>query len=124
MGYDYLNTLNGIFVSCKNEEVFTRFYNKFIGHAIDFSQLVYDKKKLFAAFYMTSELNTLGYQLNQLTEKDRHYRDFTLNDLVTAVREVIASFLFTALICPQQQVKFFQGESISKWRLRPLATSI
>ena len=34
----------------------------------------------------------LGHRLNRLSEHDRHGRDFTLNRLTHAIREVIAGF--------------------------------
>ena len=34
----------------------------------------------------------LGHRLNILSERNRHYRDFTLNSLSQAMREIIASF--------------------------------
>ncbi len=92
VGYDFLNELTGLYVYRENEKKLSEIYEKFIGHKIDFNQLMYDKKKLFAAFYMTSEVNTLGYLLDRISERDRRFRDFTLNDLITAIREVIACF--------------------------------
>ena len=41
---------------------------------------------------MSSELNVLGHQLNQLSERDRRSRDFTLNSLTRAIQEIIACF--------------------------------
>ncbi|HEY1380722.1 MAG TPA: malto-oligosyltrehalose synthase, partial [Gemmataceae bacterium] len=39
---------------------------------------------------MASEINSLAHQLERLANKNRRYRDFTLNSLVRAIREVIA----------------------------------
>lgn len=41
---------------------------------------------------MASEINVLGHQLNLLSEKNRRSRDFTLNSLTHAIREIIACF--------------------------------
>ena len=41
---------------------------------------------------MASEINALAHQLNTFSERNRHYRDFTLNSLVHAIREIIAAF--------------------------------
>jgi (1->4)-alpha-D-glucan 1-alpha-D-glucosylmutase len=41
---------------------------------------------------MASELNTLSYFLNSISEKDMHTRDFTLYSLTTAIKEVISCF--------------------------------
>ena len=41
---------------------------------------------------LASEINVLGHMLNRLSESNRWYRDFTVNALTTAVREIIACF--------------------------------
>ena len=41
---------------------------------------------------MSSEINSLGHQLSLLSEQNRRSRDFTLNSLIHAVREIIAGF--------------------------------
>jgi len=92
VGYGYLNNMNGLFVSPDAEKTLSDFYEKFSGQSIDLEELIYERKKYFAAFYMASEINMLAHQLNSLSEKNRRYRDFTLNNLTTALREVIACF--------------------------------
>lgn len=102
VGYGFLNALSGLFIDNRQEKDFQNIYRDFIGEEMDYPQLVYEKKKLFAAFYMTSELNTLGHRLNLLSEHNRCYRDFTLNDLVTALREIIACFpVYRTYITPE-----------------------
>jgi (1->4)-alpha-D-glucan 1-alpha-D-glucosylmutase len=41
---------------------------------------------------MSGEINALGHQLNVLSERNRRSRDFTLNSLIHAIREIIACF--------------------------------
>ena len=41
---------------------------------------------------MSSEINVLAHQLDRISERNRRYRDFTLNSLTDALREVIACF--------------------------------
>jgi (1->4)-alpha-D-glucan 1-alpha-D-glucosylmutase len=91
-GYDFLNLLNGIFVDQRNAKTFNDFYERFIRSKSDFEDLVYEKKKLVLLTSMSSEINTLGYRLNALSERDRHTRDYTLNSLTRAMLEVIACF--------------------------------
>jgi len=54
--------------------------------------VVYEKKKLVTQVAMSGEINTLAHYLNNISEKNRHTRDFTLNSLTRAVTEVIAFF--------------------------------
>jgi len=92
VGYDFLNALNGLFVDVKNQEAFKKLYESYIGHGIDFDELVYNKKKFFGLVPMASEINALGHRLDRISETNRNYRDFTRNDLTVAIREVIAGF--------------------------------
>jgi (1->4)-alpha-D-glucan 1-alpha-D-glucosylmutase len=59
---------------------------------MSFPEVVYEKKKLVMQVAMSSEVNTLGHYLNDLSEKNRHTRDFTLNSLTAVITEVIACF--------------------------------
>jgi len=91
-GYVFLNSVNGIFVDGENAKAFDGIYDKFIHQKTEFTELMYEKKKLVMQLAMASELNTLARYLDELSEKNRHTRDFTLNSLKSAIVEVIASF--------------------------------
>lgn len=91
-GYDFLVTLNGLFIDQDNERALTDLYARFTRTRREFSDLVYECKKLIMQVSLSSEINVLGHHLNRLSERDRHARDFTLNSLTHAIREVIASF--------------------------------
>ncbi|MFA7404694.1 MAG: malto-oligosyltrehalose synthase [Pelobacteraceae bacterium] len=91
-GYDFANQVNGVLVDTKNSKIFEALYTRFLRHRVDFQKAVYDKKKLVMQVAMSSEINTLGYYLNKISEKNRHTRDFTLNSLIKAIVEVIALF--------------------------------
>ena len=91
-GYVFLNSLNGVFVQMKNAKTFDDTYGRFIREKVSFQDILYEKKKLVMQVAMSSEVNTLGYYLNRLSEKNRHTRDFTLNSLTHAITEVIAFF--------------------------------
>jgi (1->4)-alpha-D-glucan 1-alpha-D-glucosylmutase len=91
-GYDFLPLLNGIFIDPQGERPCTETYNRFTKTAVKFADVVYDSKKLIMQVALSSELNVLAHQLDRLTENDRHSRDFTLNLLRHALREIIACF--------------------------------
>ena len=91
-GYDFLNSLNGIFVARENAEKLDRIYARFIHGEIDFEELVYQKKKQVLYTAMASEMNLLARQLNRISEGNRWTRDFTLYALRSALIEVIACF--------------------------------
>jgi (1->4)-alpha-D-glucan 1-alpha-D-glucosylmutase len=91
-GYEFLGALNGLFVDRDHATAFTRLYRKWGHHEEPFRELVYQKKYLILQVSLSSELNMLALQLDRLSEKNRYSRDFTLNSLRRALREVIACF--------------------------------
>lgn len=91
-GYVFLNSLNGIFVETTYAKIFDDIYSRFIKSRLNFQNVVYEKKKLIMEVIMSGEVNTLGHYLNLLSEKNRNTRDFTLNSLTNAIKEVIAFF--------------------------------
>jgi len=91
-GYAFLNSLNGIFIDTKNAKLFDTLYARVAGTREHYSDVVHEKKKLVMQVAMSGEINTLGHYLNDISEKNRHTRDFTLNSLTRAITEVIAYF--------------------------------
>ncbi|MDP2968232.1 MAG: malto-oligosyltrehalose synthase [Deltaproteobacteria bacterium] len=91
-GYVFLNAVNGIFIDMAKDIAFNEIYRRFLRFKVDYPELVYEKKRLIMQTSMPSEINMLGHYLNRISEKDRHTRDFTLNNLTTAIIEVIANF--------------------------------
>lgn len=91
-GYDFLAKLNGIFVNLDAAHHFTDVYTRFSHTRSDFTEVAYQCKKLIMQVSLPGELNMLAYQLNRLSEQDYHSRDFTLNSLTHALREIIACF--------------------------------
>jgi (1->4)-alpha-D-glucan 1-alpha-D-glucosylmutase len=89
-GYDFLNNLNGVFVELANHDAIDKIYRDFIGRKIDFRNLINSTKKMTMLISLASEVNSLSHQLDRISERNRHYRDFTLNSLTFAIREVIA----------------------------------
>jgi (1->4)-alpha-D-glucan 1-alpha-D-glucosylmutase len=91
-GYDFLNDVNGVFVDRGNARTFVRIFERFTRCAASFPDVVYAGKKAIMEIPMASELNVLAHALNRISERDRRTRDFTLNSLREALREVVASF--------------------------------
>ena len=91
-GYVFMNSVNGIFVDGENAKSMDTIYEKFTRARHHFTEITYEKRKLVMQVSMSSEVNTLGHYLNDISEKNRHTRDFTLNSLTIAIIEVIACF--------------------------------
>lgn len=91
-GYDFTNEVAGIFVDPAAESTVTDSYRKFLGDVLPFSEIMHRSKAQAMHLSLASEMNMLGHMLQRLAEKNRWYRDFTLNALTDAIREVIACF--------------------------------
>src|SRR5262245_6843716 len=89
-GYDFLNQVNGIFVEGANREAVDKIYRDFIGKETNFRNLINSTKKMTMLISLASEINSLSHELDRISERNRHYRDITLNSLTFAIREVIA----------------------------------
>lgn len=90
-GYDYLNLVGGLFVDAGSAETFTTIYHRFIHQRLHFEDMAVSNQRMILRMSMSSELNALGHELDRISESNRRYRDFTLNSLTLAVREVIAA---------------------------------
>lgn len=91
-GYEFLNALNGAFVDADHAGLFGRIYQRWGGPDGHFGDLVFRKKFLILQVSLSSELHMLAHQLDRLSEKNRWSRDFTLNGLRHALRDIIACF--------------------------------
>ena len=102
-GYDFLNEVNGLFVDGNNRAAFDKVYRDFIGSSVNFNSLINSTKKMIMLVSMAGEMNALAHQLDRISEKNRWYRDFTLNGLTFALREVIACLpIYRTYISPQR----------------------
>ncbi len=91
-GYDFLNSVNGLFVHRAAERALTDTYARFIDGRPRLGDVVYDAKQLIIDTSMAGEIAVLGRRLARISEKHRASRDFTTRSLTTALREIIASF--------------------------------
>jgi (1->4)-alpha-D-glucan 1-alpha-D-glucosylmutase len=91
-GYSFLNLLNGVFVDHSKEKAFQLLYRRFTKWSKPFDDLVCESKRLILQVAMSSELNVLARKLDGISEQHRWYRDFTLENLRDALREVVTTF--------------------------------
>ena len=91
-GYEFLTAVNNLFVDPAGEPRITALYREFTGQTDPIAQVVYEKKSQILSSSLSSELTALAHQLDRLARLDRRSRDFTLNGIRRALREVLASF--------------------------------
>jgi len=91
-GYDFLNTLNGVFIGARGVKTLDEIYARFIGAAPDFRETVYRSKKMVMDSLFAGEMHSLGQHLGRLAEQDRYARDLPRKELRAALIEVTACF--------------------------------
>jgi (1->4)-alpha-D-glucan 1-alpha-D-glucosylmutase len=102
-GYEFANQAVQVLVHSRGSGALRAAYEKFLGFRLDFREVVYRCKRLVSQSSMASEVNALGQLLNRISESHRWYRDFTVNALTAAVREVIACFpVYRSYLVPGQ----------------------
>jgi len=89
-GYDFLAEVNRLLTDSRQARQFDRIYEQFTAARTHFRKLANSCKKMIMLVAMAGEINALAHLLDRISEKNRRYRDFTLNSLTHAIREVIA----------------------------------
>ncbi|MFN8592537.1 MAG: malto-oligosyltrehalose synthase [Thermomicrobiales bacterium] len=92
VGYEFARIATGLFVDGANQKAFNDIALRFTGERRPFATIAYEAKDLILRTALASEANVLTRALNEISEQNRRTRDFTLNALRHAVREVIAGF--------------------------------
>lgn len=90
-GYAFLAATNGLFVNTRNDKAFTRLYSRFSGNRTSLREMTFATKMMIMRDSLAGEITTLAYELERIGERNRHYRDFTLGGIRTALREVVAA---------------------------------
>ncbi|HEX4995329.1 MAG TPA: malto-oligosyltrehalose synthase [Methylomirabilota bacterium] len=91
-GYDFLASVNGLFVDRGTSRQMTALYTRLAGAGGLLADHMYTAKRLIMQVSMASEINQLGHHLDSMSERNRLSRDFTLYSLVRVIRELVAAF--------------------------------
>ncbi|HET6725028.1 MAG TPA: malto-oligosyltrehalose synthase [Gammaproteobacteria bacterium] len=91
-GYDFMNQVNGLLIDSDGEAAMTRTYYRFVGREIDLPELIYQAKRQVIDTKLSSELHVLARDLNRIAERHWNTRDYTLESLTAALRQVVACF--------------------------------
>src|SRR5438552_2847973 len=104
-GYDFANQVMQLLLDSSAEAAITKTFHRFISHSVPFGHLLYAKKLQVMKLAMGNDVDVLGNMLDRLSERNRWYRDFTLEALSRAVREIIACFpVYRTYLAPGQLV--------------------
>lgn len=91
-GYDFLNAVNGVFVSARGIRELDGIYARLLGKKTDFADVVYRSKKMIMETQFAGEMHALGQHLGSIAEHDRYGHDLPRKELRQALIEVTACF--------------------------------
>ena len=90
-GYDFLDTLNAVFIEPDGLRQLDRFYRELTGSEESFGDMTYARKKQVIQELFAGEMRALGKRLGELSMHDRNARDFAPSELLAALTEITAS---------------------------------
>jgi (1->4)-alpha-D-glucan 1-alpha-D-glucosylmutase len=91
-GYEFAAVVNNLFVDRRNERAIDEIYRRFVRERLSYADLAYRAKKQVLHETMSGDINSLAHQLNRFSERNRHFRDFTLYSLISTLKDLIACF--------------------------------
>jgi (1->4)-alpha-D-glucan 1-alpha-D-glucosylmutase len=91
-GYEFAAAVNSLFVDARSERALDDIYRRVTRRRTAFADLSHASKKQVLHETMSGDINSLGHRLNRFSERNRHFRDFTLYSLISTLKEVIACF--------------------------------
>jgi (1->4)-alpha-D-glucan 1-alpha-D-glucosylmutase len=117
-GYEFAAAVNNLFVDRRNERALSDLYVRFIRQrrdALAFAELAYRSKKHVLHETMSGDINSLGHRLNRFSERNRHFRDFTLYNLISTLKEIIACFpVYRTYVTGRQPVSIHDRRFITE----------
>ena len=91
-GYDFLNLVNRLLVDRAGLAEIAKVYHRFTAERTDFRESSHQTRRLILRVAMSSDLLLLAHRINRISERHRRSRDFTLNSLRVALREILTCF--------------------------------
>jgi len=91
-GYDFLNTLTGLFVDPDAEDSLNATYQRFTGESRAFDAIAVAAKRQVIGANLASEFNVLTANLHNIARQSWKTRDFTLEGIRTVLTDLVAHF--------------------------------
>ncbi len=89
-GYDFMDSVNALFVDPAGLGRLTDTYHRVTGLTASYEDIVYDRKKQVVEQLFFGEMRALGAVLGQLAVADRNARDLAPSELLAALVEITA----------------------------------
>ena len=121
-GYDALNLIGSVFVNTDNMHAMDQIYRQFTGTWQSYEDIIYEAKLLILETTLASELQALSSRLKQIAERSRYARDYPLDTLKQALKEIIGHFsVYRTYITPyhlSNEDKRLVNDAVSKAKER------
>jgi (1->4)-alpha-D-glucan 1-alpha-D-glucosylmutase len=91
-GYEFLNTLGGLFVAHTGEAPLRALYDGLRTVRGGFDDVAYEAKRQILETSMSSELSVMARRLDRISEQHRWSRDFTIGTLQQVLAATVACF--------------------------------
>ncbi|MGW8313573.1 MAG: malto-oligosyltrehalose synthase [Desulfuromonadales bacterium] len=111
-GYDFMNTVNGIFCEVDSAKNFTDIYQRFTGRNQTCAELIYASKKLIIERYMFGDVNNLAHRLKNIASRHRYGSDITMDSLKRALIEILVQFPVYRAYLDSSEIREFDRQSI------------
>ena len=89
-GYEFAGSVVDLLIEARNKEEFTRLYRDFAGMTLDPHEQAYQIKLFVMEELFPNAIDNLALDLESRVKSDRHWRDWTVNDLRLAISRIIA----------------------------------
>jgi len=90
-GYDFANVLNALFIDGDGLRALDEIYARFTGQRVEFTAVVYEKKKQVMDELFPEEMKALGSHLSRLTNKPGRTLQLTPEKATKLLKEITAS---------------------------------
>jgi len=127
-GYDFLNSVNGVFVDGKGLKDLKTINGEFTGMKSEFEDAVYDQKKNVIQRLFKAEVRSLGRLLDSLSTQDRSAPPFAFHELRQALEEVTAcmpvyrTYIRSHKVSPRD--RFYLEEALKEARRRNVTLGV
>ena len=89
-GYDFIDTVNAVFIDPVGLQQLTDVYHAYTGLTASYDDVVYERKKQVIEQLFSGEMRALAASLGRLADADRNARDFAPTEMLAALTEVTA----------------------------------
>lgn len=114
-GYEFCGDLLNLLIDAQAEPDFSRIYNRFSESSVDSDNLLYELKRFIIEELFPNALDSLAASLSEQVKSDRGWRDFTVNELRDALKNILASLpVYRTYLRPGHPLSAIDAEFVNQ----------